>query len=98
LSVTLEGSWRAPGEIDAHPLRLETDLARGELQSTFDETNMGLEDDPLEIGPSAPSARIRFIRPVASLFDGIDFSQTTARNIERGVLRNLAEKTRFLRE
>ncbi len=98
ISVTLRGRWLPPGGMTPTPLVIETDLARGELQSSFDQSADALINRPIEIGPDSPGARIRFVRSLSTLFDGIDFETALERTVARGVLRNLAEKTTFSRE
>ena len=85
--------WTAP-DGGWQRFEIDTDIAHGEVQSTFDSSPETLRNSPAQIGPDLPGLRVRFVRELHSVFDGIRFEDTTERNVARRVLRNLTRTTR----
>ena len=83
-SLRLTG-WVTLPDGSRAPLDLQTDLAWASLQDVA----------ALSVGPSgAHPVEVRVIRQLAPLFDGIDWSGDLE-DLDRDVLRNLAESIRF---
>lgn len=94
VSLILRGRWTAPDGGQATPFHIDTDIAHGEVQSTFDTRPETLRNSPVQLGPSKPGLHVRFVRQLHTLFDGIRFEDTTERNVARRILRNLTRTTR----
>ena len=86
-------STSAPGSNNAVPFNIDISIAYGLLESTLH--SHVFTETPIENGTSV---HVQITRPMADIFDGIEFENISALSLGRKVLRGLVDNTVLSRE
>ena len=92
-SLFMQGTYQAPDANDAIPFDIDISIAYGLLESS--KHNDILTEIPIENGTSI---HVQITRPMADIFDGIEFENVSALSLGRRVLRGLVDKTVLSRD
>ncbi len=87
-SLFIDGRYQRPGSRDAVPFTIDIAIAYGLLEST--QRGGLLNETRVEDGSHL---EVQLTRPMAKIFDGIQFEKVSALSLGRRVLRNLVDKT-----
>jgi hypothetical protein len=93
-SLYLEGHWRRGDTADSVPFAVISSKAYGALTHLYPADQFDVSEARLRVDADDTSAHVTIERPLATLFDGVDWPAVSDAQLEAQLLRNLIGQTR----